>query len=537
MLGGSSAVNAEVFIPPSTIGFDAWESLGNAGWGWNGVAPYFYKFHTLNPPSEDVSKHLDLNWIDESSKGTGPIQASFSGVVEDPLGKAWNETFKQLGFGLTGNPFRGRGVGGWSNPAAIDPVTKTRSYAASAYFAPVSSRSNLEVITGATVSRIILEDSLNGDQPIARGVEFTQDGVEHRANASREVIVSAGVFQSPKILELSGIGDKALLEKFGIATKVNNPNVGENLQDHLMTGVSYEVAEGVMTGDPLLRQEPQFVQAAMQMYQEHKSGPFASGSLLSYAFTPIMAQALDKLEPQLQESLEELVQQLADTPSMSELEQENVRFIKSILQSETPGEASGSLFMLPAQVNLHNGPKQAGMTKDIKPGNFLSMGASLQHPLSRGKSHISSSDPTAAPVIDPRYLSHPLDIEMYARHLMVIEILAKTPPLSNHIKAGGRRAQPGEARVDTLEKAKSYIRETALTDNHPVGTCAMLPREKGGVVDNRLRVYGVQRLRIVDSSIMPLIPRANVQTSVYTVAEKAADIIKEDHGLTPTKSN
>ncbi|KAI0012137.1 putative GMC oxidoreductase [Xylariaceae sp. FL0662B] len=530
VLGGSSAVNAEVFVPPSTIGFDAWETLGNPGWGWDGVAPYFRKFHTLVPPTEAVLKHLGLSWMDESARGSGPIQASFSAVVEDPLGKAWVETFKQLGFGFTGNPFDGRGIGGWSIPAAIGPTTKTRSYAASAYFAPVSSRSNLEVITHATVSKIIL-DNTDGIATTARGVTFkTQSGIEHEVKANREVILAAGAFQSPKILELSGIGNESLLNEFGITTKVNNPNVGENLQDHLMTGVSFEVAEGVMTGDSLLRQEPEVIQAAMQMYQENKTGPLASAALPSYAFMPIMTQALEKLEPQLERSLDELVQE-SDVASISEYERQNFGFTKSLLQSATSIEASGSLFMLPAQVNLHNGPKQAGMTKDVKPGNFVSIGASLQYPLSRGKTHISSADPDAAPVIDPRYLSHPLDIEMYARHLMAIEIIAKTPPFSDYIKPGGRRAQPGEAKVDTLEKAKAYIRETALTDNHLVGTCAMLPREKGGVVDHRLKVYGVKGLRIVDSSIMPLIPRANVQTSVYTVAEKAADIIKEDHGL------
>ncbi|RYO84414.1 hypothetical protein DL764_009339 [Monosporascus ibericus] len=533
VLGGSSAINAEVFIPPSTVGFDAWECLGNPGWTWNDIAPYFRRFHTLNMPDEATAKHLDLSWIDETTKGTrGPIQASFTGVVEDPLGKAWNKTFQKLGLVFEGDPFNGRGLGGWCIPASIDPVSKTRSYAAAAYFAPAKSRENLKVVTGATVNKILLERQTNGDTMSAQGVIFRlKDGTTHQVNANREVLLAAGVFQSPKILELSGVGDKALLDKFGIETKVNNPGVGENLQDHLMTGVSFEAAEDVITGDCLLRQEPQLVQTSMQMYQEQKSGPFASQSLLSYAFMPAMFQALEKAEPQLQEGLVEALQRLEAGASVSELEKQQYGFIKTILRSSAPHEASGSLFMIPAQVNLHNGPKQAGMTKDIKPGNFISMGASLQYPLSRGTSHISSSDPSAPPTIDPRYLSHPLDIEIYARHLMIIEVLAKTAPLANYLKPGGRRAQPGDARVDTLERAKEYIRQTALTDNHPVGTCAMLPREKGGVVDARLRVYGVEGLRVVDSSIMPLIPRANIQTSVYAVAEKAADLIKEDHGL------
>ncbi|RYP86632.1 hypothetical protein DL769_000700 [Monosporascus sp. CRB-8-3] len=306
VLGGSGAINAEVFIRPSAVGFDAWEPLGNPGWSWHDVAPYFRRFHTLNMPNEVVAKHLDLSWIDEAIKGTsGPIQTNFIGVVEDPLGKAWNETFRKLGLVFEGGPFNGRGLGGWWIPASIDPVSKTRSYAAAAYFAPAKSRE-------------ILRSS-----PALTGVIFKlKDGTTHQVNANREVLLAAGVFKSPKMLELSGVGGKALLDRLGIETKVNNPGVCEYLQDHLMT------------------------------------------------------------------------------------------------RSSAPNEACGSLFMIPAQVNLHNGPKQSGMTRDCKPGDFISIGAFLQYPLSRSTSHISSLDPSAPPTIDSCYLSLPLDIEIYARHPM-----------------------------------------------------------------------------------------------------------------------
>lgn len=218
----------------------------------------------------------------------------------------------------------------------------------------------------------------------------------------------------------------------------------------------------------------------------------------------------------------------------TEFEKAHHKYVTSILKGHFEDEASAALFMLPAQVNLHNGPKQSGMVSDVKPGNYISLGAALLHPLSRGSSHISSADPSAPPTIDPRYLSHPLDVEVFARHIMALEILAKTTPLATYLKPDERRAQGQDdknAHVTTLEKARDYVRETTLTNNHPVGTCAMLPLEKGGVVDARLRVYGVEGLRVVDSSIMPLIPRGHIVTSVYTVAEKAADLIKEDYGL------
>lgn len=249
-----------------------------------------------------------------------------------------------------------------------------------------------------------------------------------------------------------------------------------------------------------------------------------------------MSDQLAKMDPEHQKLFTDLLAQSeAEVESRgSEFEKAHHKYVASILQGRFEDEASAALFMLPAQVNLHNGPKQIGMVSNIKPGNYVSLGASLLHPLSRGSSHISSADPSAPPVIDPRYLSHPLDVEVFARHIMALEALAKAPPLATYLKPDGRRAQGLDgknAHATTVEKAKNYVRETTLTNNHPVGTCAMLPLEKGGVVDARLRVYGVTGLRVVDSSVMPLIPRGHIVTSVYTVAEKAADLIKEDHGL------
>lgn len=243
-----------------------------------------------------------------------------------------------------------------------------------------------------------------------------------------------------------------------------------------------------------------------------------------------MSEAISELDPAAQAALEEAFKDLSKLPqSSSELSHAN--FFTRMIKNQS--EATGALFAIPAQVNLHNGPEQIGMTTNPIDGNYLSLGSMLLHPLSRGSSHIVSSDANVEPTIDPRYLSHPLDLEVYARHLMFIEVLAKTEPLASLLKPNGRRAQPGPngAKIDTVDKAKEYIRATALSNNHPVGTCAMLPRDQGGVVDAELNVYGVKGLRIVDSSIMPFIPMANTQTTVYAVAEKAADLIKRTYGL------
>ncbi|KAI3320525.1 GMC oxidoreductase [Xylariaceae sp. AK1471] len=485
----------------------------------------FPSFTPSSIPDEAVKEHPNLGRIDGSTTGVnGPVQVAFTSSAQDPQSQAWHETFKNLGYGLQGNSFSGRAVGAWSIPGAIDAASGTRSYAATAYLVPANSRSNLQIATGAQVDKILLEVSRDGDRAVASGVAFKlADGTNHHVKAVREVMLAAGVFGSPKVLELSGIGNKTLLEKFSIEPKVDNISLDNGSQ---LRGCRRSHDRRLPPTS-----EPEFMQVLMQMYQEHKAGPLASQSLTSYAYMPIMSEVLEQLEPGLQTSLEKFVAQIDGEPK-SEVERQHFNRIKSNLSSSSPFDAAtASLFMLPPQVKLHGGPKQSGMTRDPKPSNFISLGASLQQPLSRGTSHISSLDPSAPPTIDPRYFSHPLDIELYARHIIGIEVLAKTAPLSNYLKAGGRRAQPGEPYVDTLEKGKAYVRQATLTNIYPVGTCAMLPRDSGGVVDERLKVYGVEGLRVVDSSIMPLSPCTNIQTTVYTVAENAADLIKEDHGL------
>ena len=516
VLGGSSAINGQAFIAPSQVEINYWETLGNRGWNWSSLVPYYRKFHTLTIPPEDTRKHLGIEWSDEEIRGKdGPIQASFTGVLQDPLSKAWVDTFKKLQYELKIDPFSGKAIGGYSCPASIDPVKKERSYAVPAYLAPAKDRPNLKVLTGSFVQKILFDQNTK-----ASGVEVIVDGQKRAFNARKEIILAAGVFQTPKILELSGIGDEVLLQKHGLPVLVNHPHVGENLQDHLMTGISFEVNEGVPTGDPLVRQEPEAVQGAMEMYMTRKEGPFCVGGYASHSFMPIL-DFLDGGKAKLQSLLDEY-KNTTDKASYD--------FVRSVL--EDPEEGSGCLAMFAAQVNVH-ATLDKSFLQDLLPGNFTSLGVTLSHPLSRGSSHITSSDPAKDPQIDPRYFSHPLDIEVMARHTQALETLAATQPFASYLKPNGRRNH-ATAYVKDLQAAKDYLQTTAFSNNHPVGTCAMLPREKGGVVDTSLKVYGTQGLRVVDSSMIPLVPRANIQSTVYAVAERAADIIKQEHGLVAT---
>ena len=158
ILGGSSALNAELFIAPGKVEIDTWGKLGNQGWDWETLQPYYRKCHTLTLPSKDAQQHLGLNWSNEQVRGSsGPIQVSFPVGTEDPLPKAWIGTSKSLGLVMNKDPFSGDSVGMYSNASSIDPVSKRRSYAASTYYNAAQKRSNLTVLTKATVHKILFE--------------------------------------------------------------------------------------------------------------------------------------------------------------------------------------------------------------------------------------------------------------------------------------------------------------------------------------------------------------------------------------------
>ncbi|KAF7860825.1 hypothetical protein EAF04_008343 [Stromatinia cepivora] len=354
LLGGSSAINCQTFIAPAQAEIDGWAKFGNNGWDWAALAPYYKKFYTLSPPpGRETLDHLGIDWINEEYCGTsGPIQVSFPGVIENPLCKAWIDTFRRLGKLTTGGyfelthtyPFSGNSTGAYSNAATVDLNTKTRSYAASAYGIPALQRPNFHLVTAATVHKILFENTSSGI--IATGVLASVEGDIKKFNATKEVILAAGVFNTPKLLELSGIGDEKLLKKHGIPVVVKNSSVGENMQDHLMTGLSFEVIDGVMTGDPLLRQEPEALEFAQKLYSENKAGPFTIGGVQSHAFMPI----LDFSDAEGRKRQAELLKDIFEKYPPKSRDVEYFEIVRSIIES--PGEYSAAWLMFLAQSRL-----------------------------------------------------------------------------------------------------------------------------------------------------------------------------------------
>jgi choline dehydrogenase-like flavoprotein len=511
MLGGSSGLNGFAFTPTSKSNIDAWAQLGNSGWDWDTVAKYFRKSYTLTKPSDPAVQHLKLDYIDEKVRGVdGPIQVSFPDEPENKWARSWLDTLGSLGYPPSNDPFNGTALGAYVNAESVHPKTKTRSYSGNAYLDPARSRINLTIITGAVVEKIVFDTSA---EVVARGVQYRKEGTPTTVQTTKEVILAAGAFNSPRLLELSGVGSAQLLKQHGIPVVIDNTNVGENLQNHPMCGLSFEANDSAMTIDPIARQEPAALGAAMEAYTTTQSGPFAHSGTYASAQLPLA---------NLQTAPKSVADLASPASQNGAFAQAHARYVQSVLAS--PAEASGHYMSFPGYAAFTGDGSMA--PPPAYGGNYFTVALLLAHPLSRGSSHIASADPTAKPAIDPRYFTHPLDLDVLARHLQFAEqAIVQTEPLKSLLKPGGRRNPGAPESLKDVDDAKAYLRKTAVGAYHPCGTCAMMPKDLGGVVDDRLRVYGCTNLRVCDASVFPFIPRANPQATVYAVAERAADLI------------
>lgn len=507
-LGGSSAINSFLFTSTSKENVEAWEKLGNKGWDYPAFEKALKKSYTLHKPQG-------------VTEGDGPLQLT-QGAPESVLEKAWIEGLGSLGFPTT-EPLSGRLGGPNIAPESIDPKTKQRSYAANAYLDPVRDRSNLAVLTGTTVHKVLLETPTSGGDLVAKGVQLVSEtGSLQIITARKEVIISAGAINSPRLLELSGIGGRHLLERLGIDVAIDNPYVGENLQNHLFTGLTFEVNDDVDTIDAFFRQEPEAVATVMGDYMTKGTGPMSTSNMITMAQLPLpefhTKEGREDVDRLL--SITSPGKKEASTRCTNDVATAKRDFVRSTLIN--PSEAVGNYVFGAAYA-----PFESADPHYRAPGKHISVAMELSHPLSAGSVHITSAAPEHAGTnegvsVDPQYLANPLDLEILARQLRFVEdAITRAEPIARHLK-------PYTKRFADLEVAKDHVRRTADGAYHYTGTCSMMSRELGGVVDSRLRVYGCPNLRVCDASIIPIEPAANPQAIVYGVAELGANIIKED---------
>ncbi|KAI0695502.1 GMC oxidoreductase [Cerioporus squamosus] len=503
-LGGSSCTNFLFWIKPQREEVEAIEKLGNPGWNW-------VRFFEASKRSEiftrtagnNFPQYLEL-YKDTSIGTSGPIPVSFARTVSG-IEPVFQEALEALGVPLNEDGTGGNLSGTFKSMSTIDGRTGIRSTAASGYLIPALSRPKLAVLTGAYVRRLVTR---NEGEVVATGVEFEHGGKIHTVNVSREVILCAGTIKSPHILELSGIGDKNVLEPLGIPVQLDLPSVGTNLQDHVIfTGSVVAMQEGndFVTSDTIRLPE---VQAKLRnLYGEDGS----TIALATSGVTFVPAQVVTERVEALAETVERKLASQADAMPAG-LKAQYEHQLKMLKDKSIPDV---ELVIFP--VNMH----PMGPPKPLA-GVFPVLG----HPFSRGTIHAGSNDPRDQPLIDPNYLGEDIDFDLLVDSFNFIR---KAMATSEWQKYGQGELLPGPTVVG--DELREHIRNCVSTTWHACGTCSMLPKEKGGVVDPSLKVYGTKNIRIADLSTLPLLTAAHTQAITYAIAEQAADLIKLDHGL------
>ncbi|KAG5730748.1 hypothetical protein E4T56_gene3497 [Termitomyces sp. T112] len=465
VLGGSSAINGDVYDRGDAKEYDQWETLGNTGWNFENLfaaAKLGERF--FEPQATD-----NIEYVLGDHGTNGLLPTSYGGVAPE----FHNTIIKGVvNAGGSKSPDQAGGdVVGISHVTnARLPSNITRSTSATGYYFPYSYRPNLQVSLYSTVTRIVWKSNpgVSFGQAIASGVEYVDvNGESHIANATT-VILAGGVWGSPPILERSGIGNATLLSSLGIQTVVDLPGVGENLNEQPLVAMQWQLNTSLpSSGSPFLLN-------------------FESLQ------TTLGAGNLDTLELLLNAQPEGLSNALWDLHKR--LYEQEAPWVEGYISLTSPVNGPSTLTWYP--VNLH--------------------------PLSRGYVHIKSSDGSEYPEIQYNFFQNPVDLYILAAGAKRIQEIINTPPLSDFI-AAPISPVAGVTSIDDLSK---YIKAQFSYTNHIQGTALLAPRNVGGVVDSNLKVYGTQNVYVVDCSVLPVQPAAHTQATVYALAERAAELFK-----------
>ncbi|KAK6211773.1 GMC oxidoreductase [Colletotrichum tabaci] len=499
-VGGSSTVNGMAWDRGSAADYDAWGALGNPGWGWATLLKYFRKSSTFSPPSQEYVEKYGYEWS-PGAYGNGPVQVGFPSWQwpEAALqAQAWVEdgTVPKLTDGADGD-----NVGIAWLPTNSGGENATRSTAETAYFHPASGRQNLHLLVrhyGAAVK-------FKGNETTGLDIG-SRDGSETKFVKSKNVILAAGAVNTPRILQLSGIGSERLLQSLDIAVVVDLPGVGANFQDHPAIFMVYDFTNDTAINPTLMSNET-FYNRSWAEYQANRTGPHTHAWGNRVVFT-----SLQDLDPANYRSIAEAVG-----------EQEPLLHLPGVY-AENPALVEG--FLRQRDVLREQFLDAKAGVMEFTFGGAENIPVALQKPLSRGTVTINSTDPdpAVAPLVDFNTIANPVDALLLTRAVAKARAFMSSPAVE---PLGAVEVMPGPG-VTSDAEIEAVMRDSWLASSfdHPVGTAAMMPREWGGVVDSRLSVYGVEGLWVVDASIMPILPAAHTQATVYAVAEYAADLIK-----------
>ncbi len=447
VMGGSSSINGLLYIRGQHEDYDHWRQLGNAGWSFNDVLPYFRRAEDQERGADDlhgVGGHLKVSdvcephplceaFIEAAQKSGFPRNDDFNGATQEGAGY----------FQLTARNGRR-----WSTAVG--------------YLKEAKRRGNLTVVANALAARILF----SGRRAI--GVEYRQGGATHTAHANAEVIVSGGAFNSPQLLQLSGLGPAKILRELGIDVIADMPGVGADLQDHLQIRMLYRCTEPITMNDVINNWRHRY--AAGLRYLLLRKGLLTIGAGYAGAF-------------------------LRTRPDLAS---PDVQFHFLIFSSDAAG------------ATLHPFP------------GFMASVCQLR-PDSRGFVRIVSRDPAMPPAIQPRYLSARSDCDCVVDGMKLLRRVMDQPVMRRYI---AEEHAPGEQCVSDADLL-AFARQTGTTVYHPTSTCRM-GSDPNAVVDERLRVRGFEGLRVIDASIMPTVVSGNTNAAAVMIGEKGADMVLED---------
>jgi choline dehydrogenase len=447
VLGGSSSINGLLYVRGQHEDYDRWRQRGNVGWGYDDVLPYFKK-------AENQQRGADAY-----HGSGGPLSVS-DWRHDDPLSEAFVKAAVE-----TGIPFNPDFNGATQEGAGFFQTTTRRGRRASSaysYLRPAKNRGNLHIETSALAQRLVFEGKR------AKAVEYKQNGRLRTARARKEVLVSSGAYNSPQLLQLSGVGPADLLKTHGIDVVLDSPGVGNDLQDHLQVRIVTRCAQRITLND-VVNHPVRRVMAGVR-WALARSGPLTIAAGTSGAFF--------KTNPRLA------------SPDIQ------IHFIP--FSTDKMGE------------NLH-------------PFSGFTASVCQLRPESRGSLKIRSADPSAPPEIRINYLATETDRAAFIDGIRILRKILAAPALKEYCV---EEVYPG-AKVTSDEDVLDFARKTGSTVYHPTSTCRM-GNDPLAVVDQRLRVRGIEGLRVVDASVMPDLMSGNTNAPTIMIAEKASDMILED---------
>ncbi|RAH82395.1 alcohol oxidase [Aspergillus japonicus CBS 114.51] len=485
-LGGSSCANYFTWIPGSAATFDDWEPFGGRDWTWANCVQYLRKCATYH--DDEKLYPTELHQIGSG----GPLQISHAELVPElqPFRDALSQAWVSKGEPLTEDIYSGE-MHGLTH--CVDSIYKGQRQGSFVY---LLNRPNVTILSGAHSKRLLIDPSTR----VCSGVEVVLPSTNTtlRLHATREVILSQGVFETPKLLMLSGVGPQSELAKHNIDVILDSPHVGRHLLDHPIVPFVLKLKDGLTLDDHLLRPGPAH-DAAVSAYRRDRTGPVSSGLLEMVGFPRIDAR-------------------LNQYPAY--------RAAKAANGGRDPFGPAGQPHFELDFVGMFSSAFQWHYPVP-KQGSYMTVIVDLLRPVSEGgEVTLNSADPLVQPNINLNFFADDLDVLAMREGVRWTYDVLKQGEGFKDLVVG---EYPWEMPLHSDEAMNKAVLERSQTGFHPCGTARLSKSIHQGVVDSRLRVHGIRNLRVADASVIPVIPDCRIQNSVYMIGEKGADLIKADH--------